>query len=185
MSSGAYLASEDSAALREALASHSGETCLEIGAGNGGNLKELCRRFGLVVGTDLVRPVARDWSSAGADYVIADGASCFRGRVFDLVAFNPPYVPSERIVDRAVDGGRDGVEVSLRFLRDALGAVKREGRILFLLSSDNPSDEFETECARRGFSMKSTSSKRLFYETLRIYEVSSRTDRSLIAESGR
>lgn len=177
MSRGAYIASEDSAALRGSLRPYSGEACLEIGAGNGGNLKDLCERFELVVGTDLVRPEVMDWRAAGVNYVIADAASCFRGESFDLVVFNPPYVPSEKIVDRAVDGGRDGVEVALHFMKGALDAVKGEGRILFLLSSNNPLGGISGECAARGFALREVTERRLFYESLHVLEASAEKGR--------
>ena len=169
---GAYVASEDSAALRASLKRYSGGACLEIGAGNGGNLKELSGRFDLAVGTDLIRPRATDWSDAGADYVIADAASCFRPGVFELVAFNPPYVPSEGTTDRAVDGGRGGVEVALRFVYQAIGVLKDGGRVLFLLSSDNPLEWFGHECEKRGLRVREVLSRRLFYESLHVFEAS-------------
>jgi release factor glutamine methyltransferase len=87
-----YLASEDSALLRSALGAYSGETCLEIGAGNGGNLLSLSERFDMVVGTDVVRPDMDDWKEKGPSYVLADGGSCLKDAAFDLVAFNPPYL---------------------------------------------------------------------------------------------
>lgn len=172
MSSGAYLAAEDSALLRDALRAYSGESCLEIGAGNGGNIVELARGFRLVAATDLVRSESVDWRSAGASYLLSDSAVCFRDESFDLVAFNPPYVPSEGRVDLTVDGGRDGVEVALRFLKEALRVVKDDGRVVMVSSSDNPVDELERECGRRGFEMKKVSERRLFYETLYVYEAS-------------
>jgi release factor glutamine methyltransferase len=178
MRRGAYVASEDSATLREALRGYSGGACLEIGAGNGGNLKELSKSFALVVGTDLARPEVEDWRECGANYVIADTTSCFRSGVFELVAFNPPYVPSEGISDRAVDGGRRGSEVSLHFLMGALDAVRRDGRVVMLLSSDNPLEDFQSECAFRGLTMRKVSERRLFYETLSVYEVSAKLARN-------
>ena len=59
--------------------------------------------------------------------ILADAASCFMDGCFDLVAFNPPYVPSGKIEDVAVDGGAEGTEVALRFLEEALRVVE-EGR---------------------------------------------------------
>jgi len=168
----AYVASDDSVALRSALTRYSGGVCLEIGAGNGGNLIELAKSFELVAGTDLVKPTTHDWKEHGANYVIADAASCFREGVFDLVAFNPPYVPSEGITDRAVDGGREGTEVAMRFLRSALEVVRKEGRIVMLTSSSNPVDTLEATCAEKGFTATKISERRLFFETLYVYEIS-------------
>lgn len=176
MSRGPYLASEDSALLRRVLRLYSGGACLEIGAGNGGNLIELSKSFELVAGTDVVRPDASDWREAGANYIVADAASCFRRRSFDLVAFNPPYLPSDGTTDRAVDGGTGGVEVALQFLREAMAVVREDGKILMLVSSENPIRELELECEAAGFTLRRVTESRLFYETLGIYEVSRRRD---------
>jgi release factor glutamine methyltransferase len=95
--------------------------------------------------------------------------------VFDLVAFNPPYLPSETIEDIAVDGGEGGTEVPLLFLQEALRVVKKDGRIVMLLSSQNSTEEIRRECSRKNFTLRSIASKELFFERLYVYEASSST----------
>jgi release factor glutamine methyltransferase len=167
----AYLSDDDSAFLRSVVKGHSGGSCLEIGAGNCGTLVELADSFELVVGTDLVRPGKIDWKHHKGDLLIADTAACFRDRSFDLVVFNPPYVPTETIEDVAVDGGKGGIEVALRFLHEASRVVKKDGRILMLLSSTDSIDGVIEECHRMGLEIQKTAERRLFYETLSIFEV--------------
>jgi release factor glutamine methyltransferase len=169
MRPGPYLASEDSALLRSALQYYAGNTFLEIGAGNGGNLIGLLKGFDLAVGTDIERPVMTDWGTAGGDFVLCDLASCFKDGTFDLVAFNPPYLQSDEIDDPAVDGGKEG-QVPLAFMREALRVVKSSGRILMLLSDENRVDRFDKECRQRGFELVRRASKHLFYEELSVYE---------------
>ena len=164
-----YLASEDSALLRMALRPYSGRSCLEIGAGNGGNLVELSKRFGTAVGTDLVRPEMPDWKGAGANYILADGASCLRPTSFDLVAFNPPYLAEEVEADRAVEGGKH-LEVPKKFLWEALRTVKEEGVVVFLLSDEADPGEFESLCSGYGFRLKRVASERVFFEDLSVFE---------------
>jgi len=168
MSGTPYVASEDSALLRRALQGESGESCLEIGAGNGGNLVELSRRYSVVVGTDIVRPNMSDWKATGANYVLADGASCLKDSTFDLVAFNPPYLAAEQAGDPAVEGGRR-LEVPRAFLREALRAVKRGGRIVFLLCDEADMGDFRTECRKKGFGLEKLMSERYFFEGLAVY----------------
>ncbi len=167
MSGPAYLASEDSALLRRALRPYSGKRCLEIGAGNGGNLLELSKRFKLTVGTDLVRPGISDWKEAGANFILADGASCMRPSAFDLVAFNPPYVPADP-GDRTVDGGRN-LEVPKKFLAEALGAVKDDGEVVFILNNEADMEEFLGLCSALGFGLERLMSERVFFEELNVY----------------
>ncbi|MDG7008256.1 MAG: methyltransferase domain-containing protein [Nitrososphaerota archaeon] len=167
MSRDQYLASEDSALLRNALEGRSGERCLEIGAGNGGNLVPLAGRFQVVVGTDLVRPSMTDWKGAGADFVLADGASCLREEAFDLVAFNPPYVRAP-IEDKAVDGGAS-LEVPKKFLLEALRAVKKGGKIVFVLNDEAEPEDFRRVARAKGFALRPLATKRLFFEELTAY----------------
>jgi len=171
MSGTVYLASEDSALLRRALQPYSGLSCLEIGSGNGGNLVGLAKRFGTVVGTDLVRPEMSDWKEVGANYILADGASCLRPDSFDLVAFNPPYLAEGDSPDRAVGGGSH-LEVPKRFLREALRTVNDGGAIVFLLNDEADPGEFGRLCARSGFHLERVASKRVFFEELSVFTAS-------------
>ena len=168
MSGSRYLSAEDSALLRRALERYSGVTCLEIGAGNGGNLAELANRFELVVGTDLDRPSMSDWAAHGGSYILADAATCFRPSAFDLVAFNPPYL-AEDVRDRATQGGK-GLEVPKHFLREALRVVRRGGEVVFLLNQEADIREFEEICSEAGYKLARVASKRMFYEELAVYE---------------
>jgi release factor glutamine methyltransferase len=176
MSPETYLSSDDSAALRGVLRRYSGESCLEIGAGNGGGLEVLSGGFARTVGTDLLRPSALALTGGSVDFCLADAASCFRGESFDLVAFNPPYLPSDEIRDVTVDGGKDGEAVTIRFLEDAIRVLKPKGRIVFLLSGDNPLAPIDATCRAKGFSMKLLETRRLFYEALSVYELSRAAD---------
>jgi len=176
MSGDQYLAAEDSALLRRSLEGRSGERCLEIGAGNGGNLVLLAEGFHLVVGTDLVRPSMDDWRQVGANFVVADGASCIRDGSFDLVAFNPPYVPGP-VEDRAVDGGTS-LEVPKTFLREAIRVAKGSGEVVFVLNEEAELEEFRRIAREGGFALRTIASKKMFYEELTAYLASAETSRS-------
>ena len=168
-----YLAAEDSALLREALNAYSGGRALEIGAGNGGSLIALMKGFSMTVGTDLLTPGDDGWRDSGANYVLADGASCVREGSFDLVAFNPPYIPVDVKTDPATEGGK-GLQVPMKFLRGALRAVKHTGKVLMLLNDQAPLGDFEAECSRHGFRMVRVAVKHLFFEELYLYEASAK-----------
>jgi methylase of polypeptide subunit release factors len=176
MSREAYIASDDSALLRCALRGLSGGMALEIGAGNCGNLIELAGGFGLVVGTDLVRPRTSDWRDRRVDFVLADGASCIRSGAVDLVAFNPPYLAEEASEDRAVEGGA-GLEVPKAFLSEALRTVKDTGRVVFLLNNAADIREFEGICAKRAFALTQVATKRVFFEELAVYSAAAKQHR--------
>jgi len=169
---GTYLPSDDTALLIRALSGLAAAgSCLEIGFGSGAVLQSLMTRFSLAVGTDIGTLDQARSAKGSAEVVLADRASCFRGDTFDLVAFNPPYLPSGVIRDRTVDGGRGGIEVPIRFLDDALRVLKADGRIVALLSSHSDLSGFASRCVSLGLSVREVATAALFYESLVVYEI--------------
>jgi release factor glutamine methyltransferase len=167
-----YLPDDDTRLLMSALGSFSGGSCLEIGFGSGALVSSVADRFALAVGTDvLALQEARLAADPRVELVIADRATCFRDEVFDLVFFNPPYVPSSPIEDVAVDGGPTGVEVPVSFLGEAVRVVRKAGTIVALLSTEGDREAFLAHCGDLGLEVESITEKRLFYETLSVFRI--------------
>lgn len=168
---GVYLPSQDTATLARALRSYRGGLCLEIGFGSGAVLQSLVGRFETVVGTDLLSVAQAVTSKGDAEVVLADRGTCFRAGTFDLVTFNPPYLPSEGIEDLAVDGGTGGLQVPVAFLEEALRVVKKEGVVVLLLSDEADLDEFRRVCEAKGLRVEEKDRTSLFYENLYVFEL--------------
>jgi len=169
---GRYLPAEDTYLLRDAARGLSGGACLEIGFGSGAVISSLSDRFGLAVGTDVLRlDQARLAKSAGVDLVLADRASCFKDRSFDLVLFNPPYLPSEAVEDAAVDGGRSGTEVPRAFLEDGARVMKPRGKLLALVSDSGDVDAFLARGRELGLSAGRVAETRVFFENLLVFKM--------------
>jgi methylase of polypeptide subunit release factors len=135
---------------------------------------ELRKKFDVVVGTDIFKPGMDDWKKEGVSLVLADRASCMRPSVFDLVVFNPPYLKG-KTGDDAVDGGED-LGVPLRFLEDAMRAVKGTGTVVFLLNDDTDTESLRAICRKSGFGLEQVASRRVFFEELSIFVAHSRKD---------
>jgi release factor glutamine methyltransferase len=148
-----------------------GDSCLEIGAGIGSNLAGLAGRFQILAGTDLFLPDdLKDTLRLNCNILNADRACPFRDSVFDLVIFNPPYLPSDGFRDVAIDGGAGGIEVPLLFLSEALRVMKPSGRILLVLSSESDLTRFSAVMPK-GVQLSQVDSESLFYEKLFLFEV--------------
>jgi release factor glutamine methyltransferase len=171
LSADVYLPSEDTVTLARVLRSYTGEACLEIGFGSGAVLDTLVPRFGLVVGTDVVSVAQAAAAKGGAEAVLADRATCFRDHSFDLVAFNPPYLPSRGIRDRTVDGGKGGIEVPMMFLGEAVRVVKKEGVILVVLSDEADVEGFRRTSEKDGLALAEKARTSLFFENLFVFEL--------------
>lgn len=169
---GRYLPAEDTFLLRDALRPFSGGTCLEIGFGSAAALASVSERFRLAVGTDVVSlEDVRLASDPRLELLLADRATCFRDGVFDLVFFNPPYLPSLEIQDRAVDGGPTGVEVPTSFLEEGLRVLREDGTIVALVSTEGDLESFLANCSDLGLKVETIAEKRLFYETLSVLTI--------------
>lgn len=170
--SGRYLPAEDTHLLMEVLRGDYGGTCLEMGFGSGAVVASVAGRFDLAVGTDVVSLESARLSRArGVELVLADRATCFRERSFDLVFFNPPYLPSRGVSDVAVDGGAGGIEVPTAFLREALRVVRPGGSVLALLSDDGDLAGFERRCRETGAELELAGERKLFFERLVVYRL--------------
>ena len=117
-----------------------GDRVLEIGTGSGEIAAHLQDAGAQVVATDI-NPFAASYAhSRGVPVIRCDLFAGICG-TFDLILFNPPYLPTapdERIDDwfeYALDGGEDGRETIKRFLADAPAFLSKNGRILLLISS--------------------------------------------------
>jgi release factor glutamine methyltransferase len=116
-----------------------GDRVLEIGCGSGFISTELSRTAE-VLATDINPHAVRAARVLGAEVVRTDLFSGICGP-FDLVIFNPPYLPTapdERIGDwleYALDGGHDGRAVIARFIGGVGRVLPPGGRFLLLVSS--------------------------------------------------
>jgi len=156
-----YAPAEDSALLAGVVAEHvePGDLVLDVGTGSGYVARRAAAATGArVVGTDVNPEACRRARDAGVAAVRADLVSPFREGAFDVVAFNPPYLPVDPEAEwddwfeRALSGGATGRDVIERFL-DHVGRVLAPGGAAFLLVSTLTGvDEVVEYAGDRGFS---------------------------------
>ena len=133
-----------------------GDRILEVGTGSGLIAAEI-GRIARVVATDINPHAVISARMSGVDVVRTDLFMGIRGP-FDLVLFNPPYLPTqpeERIDDwleNALDGGVSGRVVIERFARHVGDILVPDGRILLLISSLTGLREVQDLCDCLGFS---------------------------------
>lgn len=99
-----------------------------------------------------------------------------KGR-FDLIIFNPPYLPLDEKEDsesaKATTGGKKGDEIILKFLKEAPKHLQRKGNILLLISSLTPKNKIIKSIKKNKLSFKVLSEKKLFFENLEVWEIHS------------
>jgi release factor glutamine methyltransferase len=165
----AYAPAEDTFFLAEHIGRESGEFALEIGTGSGYLAKLLQQNFNLVVATDVDYVALKGQHDKIKNNVCCDGASAL-GQKFDLVVCNLPYLPSEKIIDKTIDGGPEGLVVPLSIIRSAISCIKQGGKIILLTSSLANYQRLMEKTQSMGFSVRIIAKKRLFFEELIIFE---------------
>ncbi len=170
---GVYAPAEDSELLIESVGVAQGQRVLEVGMGSGFAAVHCAAAGASVVATDLNPSAARCTrgnaaaNGAGVVVVVCDLANAVRGP-FDVVLFNPPYLPG-KMGQPAADGGAGGVEVVSRLLADLPRLLATDGKCLIVLSSHSDVGMLKREHPSLEFQEKGT--KRLFFEVLISYEV--------------
>lgn len=108
-----YQPSDDTYLMLDSLVGYRGNSALEIGVGSGIILKELCKSFSVVVGTDIDLDAllcCNRLNRIEADLICCDGAKALTPfQKYDLIVSNPPYLPTEDndIYDKTIYGGME------------------------------------------------------------------------------
>ncbi|MFB6128385.1 MAG: HemK2/MTQ2 family protein methyltransferase, partial [Halorhabdus sp.] len=138
-----YGASEDSHLLAEAAVegADEGNRALDVGTGSGYVAAALAEAGADVIGTDVNPAACRQAREAGIPAVRANLLDPIQANAVDVVAFNPPYLPSAPEtewgdwMETALSGGEDGRAVVDPFLADVARVLRDGGRAYLLVSS--------------------------------------------------
>lgn len=91
---------------------------------------------------------------------------------FDLIIFNPPYLPTEsKDLNFALDGGKEGWEVIAEFLKQAKKYLKKNGVILLLFSSFSNKGKINKILKEEGYYYKEIDKQHIHFEDLYVYEI--------------
>jgi len=93
---------------------------------------------------------------------------------FDVIGFNPPYLPTatDEVVagelNRAFDGGKSGRGITDRFLSGFEGHLAAGGKLVLLQSSLSGIDKTTKILEKKGFKVEKESSKKFFFEEIAV-----------------
>lgn len=173
-----YAPREDSFLLAEAVKKYSkNKKVLDIGTGSG-FLAKVSLNAGAksVLASDINNEAVIYAKNQGINAIQSDLFSNIKDK-FDLIIFNPPYLPIDPNEDKEsgmiTTGGPKGDEVILKFLSQAHEYLNEKGRILIVLSSLTPKNRIKNILKKFSLSYKVILSKNLFMETLEVWDIHS------------
>ncbi|MFB6070597.1 MAG: HemK2/MTQ2 family protein methyltransferase [Halanaeroarchaeum sp.] len=170
-----YEPAEDSLMLAQAAveAVASTDCVLDVGTGSGFVADRIRRETGArVVGSDVNPNACRSAARRGIEAVRADLVEPFRANVFDVVTFNPPYLPADDDATRddwmeaALTGGETGRAVIDPFLETVGRVLAPDGRVFLVASTLSDLDAVTARAEREGFEPRVVAEESFPFERL-------------------
>jgi HemK-related putative methylase len=161
-----YRPREDSRLLKEAVLDLDleGKKFLDMGTGTGYIAEAALSEGADVTAVDIDEKAveaARNRLPSNVDVICSDLFADVQDS-FDVVAFNPPYLPRAPGGTRATVSGEAGSKVSREFLRQSPDYVSQEGETILVVSSRN---NLQTE------GCETLISRRLWFEKLEVVNI--------------
>lgn len=175
-----YQPAEDSHLLAETVAEKvdGDQAVLDVGTGSGYVAAYVrAQTAASVLGVDLNPLACENARSRGLLVVRGDLVSSFQRDSFDVVCFNPPYLPSapegvwDDWMEKAVTGGDDGREVIEEFLGDVGRVLRPDGAAFLLISSVTGLDEVRDAARDAGFESAIIAEESHSFEKLFVLEL--------------
>ena len=148
---------------------------MDMGSGSGIQAKA-CKELGFenILAVDINPKVVDYLKEQKLNVVQGDLFSEIEGDAFDLIVFNPPYLPEDKREPEdsklATTAGKKGYEIIIRFLKDAKNYLSYNGRILLLFSSLSKPEIIINKSKELGYKNNLLKSLKLDFEELFVYE---------------
>jgi len=149
-----------------------GDRALDVGTGSGYVASKLAEAGADAVGVDLSPLAVRQAADNGVPVVRGDLVAPFRNGTFDLVAFNPPYLPTpaeaewDDWMEHALSGGEDGRRLVDPFLESVGRVLAPGGETLLLVSSLTDPDAVRAYARDQGLASEVLATEKHPYEKL-------------------
>jgi len=167
-----YEPQEDSFLLLKHIRHYSHGHVLDMGTGSGILAIEAAKKASKVIAADIdndaIAHLKKKIHNKKITFIVSDLFSNIKDK-FDLIIFNPPYLPSTNVKHIDLDGGRNGTEIIERFLKQSKKHLKDNGKILLLCSSLNK--DIEKLFKKHDYRYNKIDEAPLFFEKLFVWEL--------------
>ena|SRR3989344_2505465 len=162
-----YEAAEDSFLLAKFVREYAKGKVLDVGVGSGILMKAALEKTSNVKGVDIDKEAVEYCKKKGLNVIYSDLFSNVKEK-FDLIIFNPPYLPEDEIKDKDLIGGKKGYELIERFFLNVDKFLNKNGKILILFSSLTNKNKVN-EIIKKKFKFKLLKEENYFFEKLFVY----------------
>ena len=172
-----YEPGEDSYLAQKYVSKYSNvELVLDMGTGTGIQAITAAKNAKNVIAVDI-NPEAITQSKLQADidkiknikFIVSDLFEKVPKVKFDLIIFNPPYLPKHKHVDDvALVSGKRGVDTTIRFLDSVNNFLKTNGKILLITSSLASHSLLNQGFKKNLLKKKELEKKHIFFEDINI-----------------
>jgi len=165
-----YEPSEDSFLIERHIKDYAKGKILDVGTGSGIFAKEAMKYSENVLAVDINPEVVKYCKKLGINCIQSDLFENVKGK-FDLITFNPPYLPEYEGEDEesklVTTGGKEGYELTERFLQEVKPYLNKNGKILLISSS--LTGDVEKMFKKYGFKFNKLETVKVFFEELYVY----------------
>ena len=167
-----YNPEEDSFLLLKHVKEYAKGKVLDVGTGSGILAEEALKYTKDVLAVDINEESIKLCKGKNINAIKSDLFSNVNER-FDLIIFNPPYLPEDRLEDeetkRTVSGGKAGYELIERFIKESGNYLNNSGKILLLFSSLTNKKKIDSLIKNNNFKFILLEKEKLFFEELYVY----------------
>jgi len=171
-----YSPAEDSYLLSRQINKYAkGKTFLDIGSGSGiQSLSALKAKAKSALASDINPEAIKNLKKKNIPAIKSNLFEKIKGK-FDLIAFNPPYLPEDKREPKSsrleTTGGKKGDEIILKFLKQVKSHLNKDGIILLLVSSLTPKDKILPLIKRLKMKKRKIDEMQLFFERLEVWKI--------------
>jgi len=169
-----YEPAEDSFLLKKYVEKYvkKGMKILDIGTGSGIQAETAIKKGAKVLASDINQESVDFVNKKGIKTIQSNLFKDIKGK-FDLIIFNPPYLPNDKREDEqssiSTTGGKKGYEIIEKFLKEVKKYLNENGKILLVFSSLTNKQKINLIIKENNFKFKILEIKRFDFEEIYIY----------------